>query len=112
MADKAFWRSPYPEGAGPFPRRQKGCRFRAEIEFRPPYATFMSEVTPQQLARLVSACLILLGGLYVLSAFFAPLGWAVVLAIATWPLYQRFRLALPPRGAAISPRCCSPPPSP
>jgi predicted PurR-regulated permease PerM len=33
----------------------------------------------------------------VLSAFFAPLGWAVVLAIATWPLYQRFALRLPPR---------------
>ena len=57
----------------------------------------MSEVTPQQLTRLVLAGLIVLAGLYVLSAFFAPLGWAVVLAIATWPLYQRFQLRLPPR---------------
>src|ERR1700722_3248565 len=57
---------------------------------------FMSEVTPQQLTRLVFAGLIFLAGLYVLSAFFAPLGWAVVLAIATWPLYRRIQLWLPP----------------
>src|SRR5580700_373606 len=59
---------------------------------------FLSDVTPQQLARLVFAFLILLAGIYVLSAFFAPLGWAVVLAIATWPLYQRFQAALTPGG--------------
>jgi predicted PurR-regulated permease PerM len=56
---------------------------------------FMSDMTPQNTARLVLAALIIVAGLYVLSAFFAPLGWAVVLAIATWPLYQRFSLALP-----------------
>ena len=58
----------------------------------------LSEISPQQIARLVLGGLIILGGLYVLSAFFAPLGWAVVLAIATWPLYQRFQSALPPKG--------------
>jgi len=57
----------------------------------------LSDVTPQQLARLVFAFLILLAGIYVLSPFFAPMGWAVVLAIATWPLYQRFQLRLPPK---------------
>src|SRR6202142_690152 len=59
---------------------------------------FLSEISPQQIARLVLGGLIIVGGLYVLSAFFAPLGWAVVLAIATWPLYQRFQSALPPKG--------------
>jgi predicted PurR-regulated permease PerM len=58
---------------------------------------FLSDVTPQQMARLVLAFLILSAGIYVLSPFFAPMGWAVVLAIATWPLYQRFQLWLPPR---------------
>jgi predicted PurR-regulated permease PerM len=56
---------------------------------------FLSDITPQYTARFVLAGLIILSGLFVLSPFFAPLGWAVVLAIATWPLYQRFSLALP-----------------
>jgi predicted PurR-regulated permease PerM len=56
---------------------------------------FLSDWSPQQAARLVLALLIIAAGLYVLSAFFAPLGWAVVLAIATWPLYQRFNQTLP-----------------
>ena len=56
---------------------------------------FLSDWSPQQVARLVLAGIILALGLYVLSAFFAPLGWSVVLAIATWPLYQRFNMALP-----------------
>jgi predicted PurR-regulated permease PerM len=58
---------------------------------------FLSDMTPQYTARLVLAALIIVAGLYVLSAFFAPLGWAVVLAIATWPLYQRFCQTLPQR---------------
>ena len=74
---------------------------------------FLSDMTPQQMARLVLAGLIILAGLYVLSAFFAPLGWAVVLAIATWPLYQRFQLCAAAKArAAMSRRCFSPPPSP
>ena len=55
----------------------------------------MSDFSPQQVARLVLAALILAAGIYVLSPFFAPIGWAVVLAIATWPLYQRCSLRLP-----------------
>ena len=42
---------------------------------------FLSDMTPQSMARLVLAGLIIAAGLYVLSAFLAPLGWAVVLAI-------------------------------
>ncbi len=57
----------------------------------------LSDWTPQQAARFVLAALILISALYVLSAFFAALGWAVVLAIATWPLYQRFCMKLPVR---------------
>jgi predicted PurR-regulated permease PerM len=57
---------------------------------------FLPDVTPQYAARFVLAGLIILTGFYVLSPFFAPLGWAVVLAIATWPLYQRFTSMLPP----------------
>ena len=56
---------------------------------------FLTDSTPQQFARVILGGLIIVAGLYVLSAFFAPLGWAVVLAIATWPLYQRFVSALP-----------------
>jgi predicted PurR-regulated permease PerM len=58
---------------------------------------FLTNWSQQQVARLLLAMLILAAGLYVLSEFFAPLGWAIVLAIATWPLYQRCQLALPPR---------------
>ena len=57
----------------------------------------LSDVTPQHLARLVLAAVILAAGIYVLSPFFAPIGWAVVLAIATWPLYRRVQQSLPPR---------------
>jgi predicted PurR-regulated permease PerM len=57
-----------------------------------------SQLTPQQTSQLVLAALIVLAGVYVLSPFFAPLGWAVVLAIATWPLYRRFQNWMPPRG--------------
>ena len=56
---------------------------------------FLTEVTPQQITQLVLAALIVAAGVYVLSPFFAPLGWAVVLAIATWPLYRRFQQSLP-----------------
>ena len=59
---------------------------------------FIADVSPQQASRLVLGFLIILAALYILSPFFAPLGWAVVLAIATWPLYQRFQQMLPPAG--------------
>ena len=58
---------------------------------------FLSDISPQQMTRLVLGTLIILAALYVLSAFFEPLGWAAVMAIATWPLYQRFQRALPPK---------------
>lgn len=57
---------------------------------------FLSQTTPQQLSQLALAAVIILTCVYVLSPFFAPIGWAVVLAIATWPLYQRFQNRLPP----------------
>jgi predicted PurR-regulated permease PerM len=59
---------------------------------------FLTEATPRQFAQLILAGLILAAGIYVLSPFFAPIGWAIVLAIATWPLYRRFQTSLPPGG--------------
>jgi predicted PurR-regulated permease PerM len=58
---------------------------------------FLPQMTSQQTNQLVLAALIILAGVYVLSPFFAPIGWAVVLAIATWPLYTRFQLWMPPK---------------
>ncbi|MDB5397748.1 MAG: family transporter [Rhodospirillales bacterium] len=36
-------------------------------------------------------------GFWVLSGFFGALAWAVVLTLATWPLYDRFRSAFAPQ---------------
>ena len=40
---------------------------------------------------VVDSALVLLA-FWVLSGFFGALAWAVVLTLATWPLYDRFRL--------------------
>jgi predicted PurR-regulated permease PerM len=48
--------------------------------------------TPYQRATSVVVDLILVGlAFWVLSGFFGALAWALVLAIATWPLYERFQ---------------------
>jgi len=47
--------------------------------------------TAQQAARVILGVGLLLLGLYVLEGFLRALVWAAVLAIATWPLYQRTR---------------------
>lgn len=59
--------------------------------------SFLSQMSPQKMSQLVLAALIIFAGVYVLSPFFAPLGWAVVLAIATWPLYRHFQNSMPPK---------------
>ncbi|HEY0526648.1 MAG TPA: AI-2E family transporter [Stellaceae bacterium] len=48
-------------------------------------------------ARVATAAILLLG-LWILHDFLPALAWAAVFAIATWPLYQRFERAMPPRG--------------
>lgn len=49
----------------------------------------------QQNARLILAGVLILMGLWTLHDFLTALGWAVILAVATWPLYVRFTTALP-----------------
>lgn len=44
---------------------------------------------------------LLLAGLWTIRTFLPALGWAAILAVATWPLYARLRRAFPPRGHDI-----------
>ena len=55
----------------------------------------LSERPSQQRARLVVALVFALMGLWILRDFLAALAWAVVLAIALWPLYERLLQVLP-----------------
>src|SRR5271167_2817626 len=48
----------------------------------------------QRIAWVVLAAALVLLGLWILHRFLAALVWAVVLAIALWPLYQRLVRAL------------------
>jgi len=54
-------------------------------------------------ARLLGALALALLGLWILHGFLVPLAWAVVLAVATWPLYQRLKSALGDRLGSIVP---------
>ena len=47
-------------------------------------------VAQQRIARLLLWGAIVFLGIIVLRGFLAALGWAVILTIATWPLYERF----------------------
>ena len=51
----------------------------------------------QRIARVVLAVALVLLGLWILHRFLPALVWAVVLAIALWPLYRRLLGALPVR---------------
>src|SRR5438105_7886128 len=55
----------------------------------------------QRVARLVSATLLILLGLWILHRYLAALAWAAVLAIALWPFYQRLIRALRGRGRRV-----------
>lgn len=58
----------------------------------------------QRVARLILAGALILLGLWVLSGFLGALGWAMILAIATWPLYDRFlSLVAEPRRRILAP---------
>jgi predicted PurR-regulated permease PerM len=46
---------------------------------------------PQRIATIVVDIALVGLGFWVLAGFFGALAWAVVLTIATWPLYERFR---------------------
>jgi predicted PurR-regulated permease PerM len=55
----------------------------------------VAEPPAKQRARLVLAGVFVLLGLWILHDFLPALGWAVVLAIALWPLYERLLAVLP-----------------
>jgi predicted PurR-regulated permease PerM len=55
----------------------------------------------QRIARLVLAAALILLGLWILHRYLAALGWAAVLAIALWPLYQRLVRALGEHGRRV-----------
>jgi predicted PurR-regulated permease PerM len=51
----------------------------------------------QRKGMILFRLLLVLLGFWVLRGFFSALAWAVVLAIATWPLYERFTTLFSPR---------------
>ena len=55
----------------------------------------------QRRTRWVLGLLLLAIGLWTIRAFLPALGWAAILAIATWPFYRRVRLRYPPSGHDI-----------
>lgn len=55
----------------------------------------------QRRTRLALALLLVLAGLWTIRTFLPALGWAAILAVATWPLYERARRLHPPRGHDI-----------
>lgn len=54
----------------------------------------MSTPQTQRIAYLAVSAVLLALGIWILWDFLAALIWAVILAIATWPFYQRLRQAL------------------
>lgn len=59
----------------------------------------------QRAALLALTLLLVVLGIWILRPFLAALAWAVILAIATWPLYGRFVRMFPPprRKTALAP---------
>ena len=60
------------------------------------------EPLAQLRARLVVAAVLVVLGLWILHDFLPALAWAVVLAIALWPLYRRLLQVLPASSARIT----------
>lgn len=61
--------------------------------------TALPAVNPAARARAIAALVLLTLGLWTLHDFLRPLAWAVVTALATWPLLQRLDSALGARRA-------------
>lgn len=55
----------------------------------------------QHRTRVAMALFLVCVGLWIIRAFLPALGWAVILAVATWPLYRRARNRYPRRGHDI-----------
>jgi predicted PurR-regulated permease PerM len=60
-----------------------------------PSAPSPARLQRQAIARIVLAVALTLLGLYILEGFLRALVWAVILVIATWPLYRRAKARLP-----------------
>jgi predicted PurR-regulated permease PerM len=54
-------------------------------------------------ARLWAAFFLILLGLWILHDFLVPLTWAVILGLATWPLYAKLRRMFGPRAESVLP---------
>ncbi len=50
----------------------------------------------QRLARILLGVALLALGIFILGGFLRALAWAAVLAVATWPLYERAQRRVPP----------------
>lgn len=73
----------------------------AETGARQPAVAPGDETRAQLRGRVVLGLLIVLVGLWTIRTFVPALGWAAILAVATWPLYGRLRSRVPPSGHDI-----------
>ena len=64
----------------------------------PPILVDEGPLPRQRLARTLLALALLALGLYIIEGFLRALVWAGIIAVATWPLYQRALRRWPPRG--------------
>lgn len=53
--------------------------------------------TGRVIARVLLAVLLIAFAFWVARGFLNPLGWAVVVTVASWPAYRKFRAVCPPR---------------
>ena len=62
----------------------------------PPTLAVAHQTDRQRMARILLAIALLALGIYVIEGFLRALVWAVILAVATWPLYLRAQQRVPP----------------
>jgi predicted PurR-regulated permease PerM len=68
------------------PRR----KLRSDEGSTPPKLALRQSPRQKKVARLVLVLVLALLAFWLARDFLAPIGWAVIVAIATWPLYVRF----------------------
>src|SRR5215469_2010811 len=68
---------------------------------RPPLIEYDRAADVQRVARFVLAAALSLLGLWILRSFIAALAWAVIFAIAAWPLFERLDRALARAGRRV-----------
>jgi predicted PurR-regulated permease PerM len=60
--------------------------------------TALPAVRSRRIARLIFALGVLVIGLWIVRDFLLPVAWAIIIAVALWPLYDRLIELLPKRG--------------